>query len=177
MLTPLKSKQVAKYIFSTSILLSLNLLIAHAQENQFSTPPGTISCTSEVASQVCKTITHELRTLQAFMFVHTVQFIITDPPSFEEEKRNSVDIAIAKFSSSSTPMIHSSLDDQILFQVTKASAVHCPDRVVISSTLFHPAQESTKSGPTRYVQGVDADLLSEYGMFIVGYIEGCWGRK
>lgn len=172
------------YVANGQLVLAIRTTHATKQPIDFQgvseNPPGMISCTSAVPASSCKIVSHELASLQSFLFMHSVQFIVADKRAFEQEKHRSADIAIAKYVPNSTPMIHSPFDDQIIFQVTKDAAIRCPDRVVISVELFRPLKTLHSEGNTLvlgYSEGIDTDAVSEYGMFILGYIEGCWGRK
>ena len=152
-------------------------------------PAGIISCTSEVIPSTCKAVTTELQIIQVFPIVHSVQFVVADPHSFAEEKKGTADINIAKFAPSATPMTHSSFDDGIIFEVSKGSQLPCPNRIVISTDLFRPVKTEIKNGKrvpalreegnrvvVEYLEGVDPELLSQYRMFVLGYLEGCWMR-
>lgn len=65
-------------------------------------------------------------------------------------------------------MIHSSLDDQIIFEITQDNPWRCPDRVVISDELLREPLAGEHAGKiTPEKTGVSIDT------FIQGYLEGC----
>lgn len=138
-------------------------------------PTGMVTCTNEVPASTCKAVTTELALDQDLSrYTRNVQFLIVDRQTFDRQKSASVDITLSKFVTGNfTPFVHSSFDDDLIFQVTKNSAVGCPDRIVISIDLFRPVK---KTG-IESAESADPKLIGQYGMFIVGYIEGCWGKK
>ena len=150
---------------------------------------GTISCTSEVKASTCKAVTGELQSIQYLPHIRTVEFLIVDPPSFEREKQTSIDVVISKLvSSRARPMLHSSFDAGILFHVSPGgSGPTCPDRIVISTDLFRPMKRPTRGERVIHESGnqvtvdladdFDIGLAGEYAMFILGYVDGCWGGQ
>ena len=125
--------------------------------------------------------------VQAFPLLHSVQFVIADEQSFEQEKSGTADITLAKYVPHSTLIVHTSFENGVIFEVTKDSGIHCPDRVVVSTELFRPVKTEIKGGKRvpithtdgnlEHSEGVDPDVLMQYRMYILGFIEGCWAGK
>jgi hypothetical protein len=142
------------------------------------TAPGLISCTSGVPRNTCELLSGVLETLQAFPASHDVQFVIADESAFGREKSRAADYVFAHVINkghpdSLVPMLHSSFDDNIVFEVSADSLLQCPDRVVLSVHLF----AETKSRRKESTSTSDPDMMGGYVMFIQGYLEGCFGAR
>jgi hypothetical protein len=140
-------------------------------------PPGLISCTGAVPRDLCDAVTAELDWRQQLPAVHTVQFVIADAKSFDGERATSGDYVLAGVLNktnprSLTPAIHSSFDEDIIFELTNDAPLKCPDRVVISADLF----QGPKKGGTN-ASSMNFNLVSLYVTFIHGYLEGCLGAR
>ena len=140
-------------------------------------PPGLISCTGAVPRDLCDTLTAELAWRQPFPAVHTVQFVIADAKSFDGERATSGDYVLAgvlnKTSPGSlTPAIHSSFDEDIIFELTNDAPLKCPNRVVISMDLFKGPKKAATNASS-----MDFNLVPLYITFIHGYLEGCLGAR
>lgn len=172
--------------------LSLGSVSSGGQQPAEGNPPtGTISCTSKVSPTTCKSVSSSLQFIQAFPLLRSVDLLIADPDAFAQMRGATIDIVFAKAANLQgyIPIRHSSLDDNILFEVARNSQVRRPDRVVISTDIFRPLKaikpvkqpstvhEDTKQLTFEYASALDSGLVSEYSMFIQGYIEGCSGAR
>jgi len=140
-------------------------------------PPGLITCTGAVPRATCDAVTTALEWRQQLPALHSVQFVIADAKSFEQERAIAGDYVFAGVINktkpgSFTPAIHSSMDDEIIFEVTSASILKCPDRVIISTDLFQSPKKIGTNGTS-----MDISLVEIFTTFIHGYLEGCFGGR
>jgi hypothetical protein len=140
-------------------------------------PPALVACTP-VPRSTCEAVTSDLEVRQSLAALNGVQFVIADPGAFGREQDRSGDYVFAGIINKSqpgamTPMLHSSFDKGIIFRVSDASILKCPDRVVVSTDMFrNDAAPGRKAG-----NGFDLGLAQSYVTFIQGYLEGCLGAR
>ncbi len=171
----------ALHVVRLSIALALMIGVCVAQN-----PTGITSCTSKVPRQTCDEISGQMEFTKAFPIMRSVDFVIADPDSFAQIKEGAIDIVLADVikETHKIPMRHSPFDEHIVFEVTRAAQLRCPDRVVISTDIFRPSSFAVtpgKEAPSKSHQSgrekdFDYGLVQPYLMFIHGYVEGCWSR-
>jgi hypothetical protein len=140
-------------------------------------PSALLTCTTAVPRSVCVAVTSDLEVRQSLPALHSVQFVIADPKAFAQEQERSGDYVFAGIINKSnpgalTPMIHSSFDKGIIFQVTDSSVLKCPDRVIISTDIMR-----NDFGGHKPNAAFDVGLAQTYVTFVQGYLEGCLGAR
>jgi hypothetical protein len=158
---------------ATIVVWGFCLIAVHAVAQK---PPALVTCTPAVSRTTCEAVTADLEVRQSLPALRSVQFVIADPKAFQQERDRSGDYVFASVVNkttpgSLTPMIHSSFDKGIIFQVTDSSVLKCPDRVVISVDMFRADSNTQKA------DSFDLGLAQTYVTFVQGYLEGCLGAR